>query len=95
MPRTTIADRARKARIRARESIHMRKQMEKLETITKKQIAVLRKLDEAMENGEPLKTAAVSDWRDLYAMGVVRVEEDMVLVTSLGMDVLDSEEEEA
>ncbi len=95
MPRTTIGDRARKARIRAREYIHMRKQMEKLETINKAQIAVLRKLNEAMETGEPLKTTDVPEWRDLYAMGVVRAEDDMLLVTSLGMDVLDSEEEEA
>jgi hypothetical protein len=93
MPRTTISDRARKARIRAREAIQMRKQLEKLETITQEQIAVLRKLDEALENGEPLTTAAVPEWRDLYAMGVVRAEGDMLLVTSVGMDVLDSEEE--
>ncbi len=69
--------------------------MEKLETITKAQIAVLRKLNEAMETGEPLTTANVPEWRELHAMGVVRAEDDMLLVTSLGMDVLDAEEEEA
>lgn len=93
MPRTTIGDRARKARIRQRELSRLRKQLQKLEGITAAQIKALRKVQQAMEAGDPLQATAVADWRDLREMGVVREFDGLLVLTAIGSDVLDSEDE--
>jgi hypothetical protein len=93
MPRTTIGDRARKARIRQRELSRLRKQLQKLEAITPAQIKTLRKVQQAMDAGDPLQSTAVPDWRDLREMGVVREFDGLLVLTTIGSDVLDSEDE--
>lgn len=93
MHHTTIGDRNRKARIRQREVTRLRRQIEKLDGITEAQIATLTKLHKAMEKGAPLQVASLADWKDLHAMGVVREVSGAAILTSIGVDVLESEAE--
>jgi hypothetical protein len=93
MPRTTIANRLRKSRIRQREVSRLRRQIENLDAITDAQIATLKKLQKAMEKGAPLQVASLADWQDLHAMGVVREVDGAAILTSVGVDVLEAESE--
>lgn len=92
MPRTTLNDRARKQRIRAREYNKLRRQMIKLESITDAQIATLKKIEAVMEKGQLPTTQDIPDWEALREMGVIRLAGDQVILTSVGGDVLDAEE---
>jgi hypothetical protein len=93
MPRTTLNDRARKARIREREGRALREQIEKLENISPDQLATLRKIEAAMNKGDFPTTEQIPNWRELRGMGVVRMREGRVILTAVGGDVLDAEEE--
>lgn len=92
MPRTTLNDRTRKQRIRAREYNKLRRQMIKLESITDAQIAILKKIEAVMEKGQLPTTQDIPDWEALREMGVIRLDGDQVILTSVGGDVLDAEE---
>ena len=91
-PRTTLGDRARKARIREREYRHEIQKFKKLESITTKQVNLLKKIGDAETAGAPLTTADVADWRVLRSMGVVREKVQkpnrLVILTALGTQVL-------
>jgi hypothetical protein len=71
----------------------LRHQIAKLDGITEAQIATLKKLQKAMEKGAPLQVASLADWTDLHAMGVVRAVDGAAILTSIGVDVLESESE--
>src|SRR5262249_17871646 len=90
-PRTTLGDRARKARIREREYRQELRKFRKLESITPEQKSLLKKISEAQAGGTPMKTSDLPNWRDLRAMGVVRekVEKSihLVILTALGVEV--------
>jgi hypothetical protein len=97
MPRTTIDNRARKARIRARETRKLHRQLDMIDALTEEQfnelVATLRKVEAGMESGKLLKTTAVPNWRDLRAMGLVREVDGEIVLSAMGGDVLDSEDE--
>jgi hypothetical protein len=93
MPRTTLDDRRRKLRIRKQEFAALRRQMQKLDTISDAQIATLRKLESAMEAGKLLSTQDIPDWRDLRAMGTLREKDGMLILTTVGAEVIEAESE--
>lgn len=86
-PRTTLHDLNRKARIRERELARTHHQMYLLERINDEQKARLKKLVAAGAKGQPVKASPESDWRDLRDMGVIRVEDGAVILTTLGREV--------
>ncbi|MFQ3534801.1 MAG: hypothetical protein SNJ58_02900 [Aggregatilineales bacterium] len=88
MPRTTLNDRARKARIREREVRRLRAQLALLEHITPAQLQALQQAVEAAERGTPL--LADSPYaNDLVKMGVLRVAEGRLIPTKLGREYLE------
>ena len=98
MPRTTIDNRARKARIRERELRKLQRQLDLIDALTEEQfselVATLRKIEEGMKSGRLLKATAVSNWRDLRSMGLVREVDGEIVLSAMGGDVLDSEDED-
>ncbi|HRE46101.1 MAG TPA: hypothetical protein PLD47_00110 [Aggregatilineales bacterium] len=92
MPRTTLKDKARKNRIRAHEYNKMRRQLILIEAITPEQIKTLQKVESIMEKGDFPTVAQVPGWEALREMGVIRLVEEKVILTSLGGDVLEAEE---
>jgi hypothetical protein len=91
-PRTTFKDRNRKARIRENEYRRTMIQLKKLDEITDAQLATLGKIKAAEVKGKPMATADVADWKDLYAMGVVREKDGVVVLTSAGTTVVSTTE---
>ncbi len=88
MPRTTLNDRARKARIREREARRLRARLALLEHITPAQLQALQQAAEAAERGTPL--LADSPYAsDLVKMGVLRVAEGKLILTKLGREYLE------
>jgi hypothetical protein len=92
MARTTIDDRARKARIREREYRQQMARIRKLDNITDEQIAVLRKIKAAEAKGKPIKASSVEDWRALREMGAVKEQDGSLVLTSVGAQVAASKE---
>jgi hypothetical protein len=92
MARTTMNDRARKARIREREFRQQMTRLRKLDNITDEQIAVLKKIKAAEAKSKPLKATSVDDWRDLREMGAVKEQDGSLFLTSIGAQVAASEE---
>ncbi len=90
-PRTTLGDRARKARIREREYREEMQKFRKLESITPEQKALLKQISEAEVSGMPMKTTDLPNWRELRAMGIVREKVEkpnhFVILTALGAQV--------
>ncbi len=92
MTRNTVGDRARKARIREREYRQAAARLRKLDNITDEQLASLNKIKAAEVKSTPLKATAVSDWPDLKAMGVVKEQDGELVLTSMGAQVVSSQE---
>ena len=92
MARTTIDDRARKARIREREYRQAASRLRKLDNITDDQLGVLRKIKAAEVKGKPLKAASIEDWRALREMGAVKEQDGNLVLTSIGAQVAASGE---
>src|SRR5690349_15315835 len=92
MARTTIDDRARKARIREREFRQAASRLRKLDNITDDQLGVLRKIKAAEVKGKPLKASSIEDWRALREMGAVKEEDGNLVLTSIGAQVAASGE---
>ncbi len=93
MARTTMDDRARKARIREREYRQQAMRLRKLDNITDDQIAVLRKIRAAEAKGKPIKSSSVEDWRALREMGAVKEQDGNLVLTDIGVQVAASPEE--
>ncbi len=88
MPRTTLNDRARKARIREREVRRLRAQLSLLEQISPAQLQALQQAADAAEKGAPL--SADSPYAaDLIKMGVLRADEGKLILTKLGREYLE------
>ncbi len=92
MARTTMDDRARKARIREREYRQQTMRLRKLDNITDEQIAVLRKIRTAEAKGKPIKSSSVEDWRALREMGAVKEQDGNLVLTDIGVQVAASPE---
>ena len=92
MHHNTIADRARKTRIREREQRRLAAQLRKLDNITDTQLDTLKKIKAAEVKEKPMKATSVSDWNDLRVMGAVREEEGVLVLTAIGAQVVSSEE---
>ena len=92
MARTTLDDLARKARIREREYRQMNAKLRKLDKITPEQLATLKKIKAAEIKSKPLKASSVENWLDLRAMGAVRESEGDLILSSLGAQVVSSDE---
>ena len=92
MARTTLNDLARKARIREREYRQMTMKLRKLDNITEEQLATLKKIKAAEVKNKPLKSASVENWQDLRAMGAVRENEGNLILSSIGAQVVSSED---
>ncbi|HLY24744.1 MAG TPA: hypothetical protein VKQ72_00300 [Aggregatilineales bacterium] len=92
MHHNTIADRARKTRIREREQRRQAAQLRKLDNISDAQLDTLKKIKAAEAKEKPVKATSVSDWNELRAMGVVREEEGALVLTNIGAQVVASEE---
>lgn len=97
MPRTTLDDRARKARIAEREIMRMRRQYASIESLNEADFDALRKIVErvkaAQEKGAPLTTEAVTNWRELRAMGVIRADRSgAIMVSAIGKEVIEVED---
>lgn len=90
MPRTTLNDRQRKARIREREDLALYIQLQKIENITPEQIKLLRKIEKAQSSEKPLQADKIAELPALREMGVVRESEGGVLVSALGREVLEA-----
>jgi len=90
MHHNTIADRARKTRIREREQRRMAAQLRKLDNITDAQLDTLKKIKAGEVKEKPIKASSVADWKELHAMGVVREQEGALLLTSIGAQVVAS-----
>jgi len=88
MPRTTQKDRERKSRIREREQRLLALRLRKLDQITDEQIATLKKIKAAEAKTKPVKTDDVPDWRALREMGTVREQEGILVLTSIGTQVV-------
>jgi archaeosine-15-forming tRNA-guanine transglycosylase len=88
MPRTTLDDRARKARIREREHRRAVKMLHELDNITDAQLEVLKRIKAAETSSKPVKTTAVKDWQTLQQMGVVREQDGVLTLTSIGAQVV-------
>lgn len=84
MPRTTLNDRARKARIREREQRRLRLQLAKLENISQAQLQALQSVAAAAERNAPLAVEAVAHADDLRKMGVVRIVDGKLVLSQLG-----------
>jgi hypothetical protein len=87
MARTTLNDKARKARIREREFRQARQRLRKLDNITEAQVAILRKIKTAEASNKPVQASAVADWRELREMGAVKETEGVLTLTSVGAEV--------
>ena len=92
MTRNTVADRARKSRIREREYRQMSAKLRKLDNITDEQLATLQKIKAAEVKDKPMKATAVADWNELKAMGVVKEQDGVLVLTSIGAQVVSSQE---
>ena len=92
MTRNTVGDRARKARIREREYRQAAARLRKLDNITDDQLASLKKIKAAEVKNKPLKATSVADWHDLHAMGVVKEQDGALVLTSMGAQVVSSQE---
>lgn len=84
MPRTTLDDRARKARINERQHRLLYRQLSKLENITDEQKATLKQILSSTARGEAVKVTAVPEWRTLREMGVVREKDGVLMLTANG-----------
>lgn len=97
MPRTTLNDRARKARIRAREYRRLQRQADAINALPEDQfkalIGALRKVEAGMEKGKLLKAADLPDWRNLRSLGVIREVDGEIVLSAIGGDILDGEGE--
>ncbi|PJF30443.1 MAG: hypothetical protein CUN51_07940 [Candidatus Thermofonsia Clade 1 bacterium] len=88
MPRTTLNDRERKARIREREVRRLRAQLALLDDISEAQLRALHEAAAAAERGAPL--SADSPYaKDLVKMGVLRIAEGKLVLTKLGKEYLE------
>lgn len=87
MARTTLADRARKTRIREREHRRTQLMLIRLDNITDEQIAVLKKIKAAEASGKTVASTSVADWQILKQMGTVRDQEGVLVLTSIGAQV--------
>ena len=92
MPRTTLNDRARKARIREREARQFATKLRKLDNITDEQLAELKKIKAAEAKSKPIKASSIADWQELRAMGIVKEQDGALILTSMGAQVASSEE---
>ena len=92
MARTTMNDRARKARIREREFRQQMTRLRKLDNITDEQIAALKKIKAAEAKGKPVKATSVGDWMALREMGAVKEQDGNLVLTSIGAQVAASDE---
>jgi hypothetical protein len=92
MHHNTIADRARKTRIREREQRRQAAQLRKLDNITDEQLDTLKKIKAGEVKEKPVKVTSVADWKELRAMGAVREDEGSLVLTSLGAQVVASED---
>ncbi len=91
MPRTTLNDRARKARIREREFRLAARRLRKLDAITDEQIATLKKIKAAETTNKPIKASAIADWRELREMGAVKEQDGILSLTATGARVASHE----
>ena len=91
MARTTLDDRARKSRIRERESRNMATALRKLDNITDEQIATLQKIKAAEVANKPITASTVPDWRELRAMGAVRESDGVLVLSMIGNQVVSEE----
>jgi len=89
MPRTTLNDRARKARIREREIRRLRLRLAKLEQISPEQLQALQSVAAAAERNAPLAAETVPHADDLRKMGVVRVVDGKLVLSQLGREYLE------
>ncbi len=87
MARTTLNDRARKARIREREYRQLAMRIRKLDAITDEQVATLRKIKAAEVKHKPVKASTIPDWRELREMGAVKEQDGVLTLTSVGAEV--------
>jgi hypothetical protein len=92
MPRTTLADRARKSRIRERERRQQAMRLRKLENITEAQMAVLKKIKATEGKKRLVKASSVEDWHELRAMGVVKEQDGVLVLTALGAQIATQED---
>lgn len=88
MPRTTINDRARKARIRAREARRLRARINQIDKMSDAHMQALQQVAEAAEKGAPLTAEGVAYAADLLKMGVVRNVDGSLVPSLLGKEVL-------
>jgi hypothetical protein len=92
MPRTTLKDRERKSRIREREQRQLARRLRNLDEITDEQIATLKKIKAAEAKTKPIKISDVPDWMALREMGAVREQEGIIVLTSIGTQVVSQKE---
>jgi hypothetical protein len=90
-PRTTLADRSRKARIREREARELHLKIRQLEQITDDQVAALKKIKAAEVKGKPVKATSVEGWESLRDMGAVKEQEGALVLTSIGSTVVSTD----
>jgi hypothetical protein len=90
-PRTTLADRARKSRIREREYRQLHIKMRQLENITEDQVAALKKIKAAEVKGKPVKATSVDGWEALRDMGAVKEQEGSLVLTGVGSAVVSTD----
>ncbi|MCE7948783.1 MAG: hypothetical protein DYG88_15280 [Chloroflexi bacterium CFX4] len=88
MPRTTINDRARKARIRDREARRMRARINQIDAMPAAHMQALQQVAEAAEKGAPLAAESVAAAPALLNMGVIRNVEGKLVPSLLGKEVL-------
>jgi hypothetical protein len=88
MARTTLDDRARKSRIRERESRNMATALRKLDDITDEQIAILQTIKAAEATNTPVMASTIPDWRELRAMGAVREQDGVLVLSMIGNQVV-------
>jgi hypothetical protein len=88
MPRTTINDRARKARIREREARRLRARINQIDVMPDAQMQALQQVVEAAEKGAPLAAESVAAAADLLRMGVIRNVDGKLVPSQLGKEVL-------
>ncbi|MEP7287826.1 MAG: hypothetical protein ABI947_18885, partial [Chloroflexota bacterium] len=92
MHHNTVADRARKARVRENEYRRLATRQRRLDTITDEQIGDLKKIKAAEAKEKPLNTTAVSDWRLLRDMGVVKEYDGALVLTTTGVQVVTAQD---
>jgi hypothetical protein len=88
MARTTLDNRARKSRIRERESRNMATALRKLDNITDEQLATLQRIKAAEATNTPVMASTIADWRELRAMGAVREQDGVLVLSSIGNQVV-------